>query len=325
MSKLPSRRAFFATFATSVWTQGLTLVTGALTARLLGPEGRGQFAGAQVWSGVIAMLALVGVNNALSIRVAKNRAERGAFERKAVKLGLPLSLAALVIGWVAMPWLVPADNPDLLWLSRVNLILVPMFVLTSNLMAIDQGCGDFSQFNTARNILTPVYLLLLVGLWLAGVREVVWFLAALLAANFAVLAYRLAVMTRAVTPDAAPANGELFRTGLPFWITGIVAVLRENAERLLLMFMLGPAPLGLYVVAFTASGAHLNISKSLNLIVFSRSAALETKHALNDGARFFRLMGVMNLVFGMAMVAVMPLFIWIIYGNKFSDSVMPAM
>jgi O-antigen/teichoic acid export membrane protein len=326
VSELPGKRAFFATFATGIATQALTLVSGALAARLLGPEGRGQFAGSQVWPGILGMIALLGINNALSIRAARQREHKGAFERQSIRLGLLLSLAGVVAGWFAMPWLVPADNPELLWLSRLSLVHIPLFVLTSNLMAIDQGCGDFRQFNIARQVLAPVYLLLVVTLWIMGVRDVVWFVLSLLAANLAVLLFRLAVVRwKSNVPPPAPDRAGLFRTGARFWITGIAAVLRDNAERLLLMFLLGPAALGLYVVAGTASGAHLNLTRSLNLIVFARAATLGEGQALNDAARFFRLMGLLNLLLSLGMVAAMPLLIWLIYGAGFSGSVVPAM
>ena len=143
-------------------------MTGALTARLLGPEGRGQFAGAQVWPGIIGMVALLGLNNALSLRAARDRANKGVYEWQALRFGILLSAAGVLVGWFAMPLLVPANNPDLLWLSRVSLLQVPMFLLTSYLLAIDQGVGDFRSFNVTRNILTPVYLLILVTLWLGG-------------------------------------------------------------------------------------------------------------------------------------------------------------
>jgi O-antigen/teichoic acid export membrane protein len=320
---LPSKRAFLATFATGVWTQALTLVTGALTARLLGPEGRGQFAGSHVWPGILGMVALLGINSALSLRAARDPARKGAYERHALRLGLLLSLAGMTVGWFAMPLLVPAGNTELLWLSRLGLLHIPLFVLTSNLMAIDQGVGDFRRFNVARNVLTPVYLAVLLALWAAGLRDVAWFVGALLVANLAVLAYRLAVV-RWDHQEPAPAAG-LFRDGLPFWATGVVAILRDNAERLLLMFLLGPVALGLYVVAFTASGVHLNVSRSLNLIVFSRGAALQPEHALPDAARFFRLMGLLNLTLGLGMVLGMPLLIWLVYGAEFNNSIVPAM
>lgn len=274
---------------------------------------------------ILGVIALVGVNSSLSIHVAKEREKKGLFEWKALSLGLPLSILSAGIGWVAMPLLVPADNPDLLWLSRVNLIFIPIYVLTTFLMAIDQGCGDFRKFNIARNVLTPVYLVLLVAIWVAGLSDVIWFVYALLAANLAVLVYRVAVIRWDQIAGPSSARGGLFQTGISFWITSIVGILRENAARLLLMFLLGPASLGLFVVAFTASAAHLNVSKSLNLIIFSRSAALHGEHALQDAARFFRLMGIVNFALSLLMVAGMPVLIWLVYGSKFSESVIPAM
>lgn len=326
MSGLPRRRAFVSTLLTSVWIQALTLVTGALTARLLGPEGRGQFAGAQVWPSIFGMVALLGVNNALSLRAAKNKSIKPAFERLALFWGLPLAAVTMLAGWFALPRLMPSENPELLSLSRLYLVHVPIFVFTSNLMAIDQGAGDFRRFNLARNILTPVYLVLLLVLWWLKLSTVAWFLGALLAANAAVLIYRLTVIGWAVpAAEKVPNSVGLLREGAPFWITGIVLILRDNAERLLLMFLLGPVSLGLYVVAFTASGVHLNVSKSLNLIVFARSAAQSHDLALTDAARLFRLMAVLNLALGALLAVTLPALIRIVYGRGFAESVVPAM
>jgi O-antigen/teichoic acid export membrane protein len=108
---------------------------------------------------------------------------------------------------------------------------------------------------------------------------------------------------------------------MPFWITNCVLILRENAERLLLIFLLGPAPLGLFVVASTAATAHLTVTKSLNLVVFSRAAALSKSHALKDAAQVFRIMSLVNLVCGLGMVAVQPLLIPLIFGNKFAHAI----
>lgn len=326
MRELPHRRAFVSTLLTSVWIQVLTVVVGALTARLLGPEGRGQFAGAQVWPTIFGMIALLGVNNALSLRAAKNKKNTPGFERLALLWGLPLAGVTMLVGWFTLPWLMPPDNPELLSLSRLCLVHVPIFVFTSNLMAIDQGTGDFRRFNIARNILTPVYLALVLVLWWLKVRDVAWFLGALLAANAAVLIYRLMVISRAVADDTTPrASAGLLRDGAPFWITGVILVLRDSAERLLLMFLLGPMSLGLYVVAFTASGVHLNVSKSLNLIVFARSASQSHDIALVDAARLFRLLALLNLALSLVMIACLPLLIRFVYGHGFAASVLPAM
>jgi O-antigen/teichoic acid export membrane protein len=167
-------------------------------------------------------------------------------------------------------------------------------------------------------------LLLLVAIWLGDQRDVIWFICALLAANLAVLLYRITAIRWDQFACSPLQTGSLLKTGIAFWLTSIVAILRENAARLLLVFLLGPTSLGLFVVAFTASAAHLNVSKSVNLIIFSRSAFQARENALRDAARFFRIMGIMNFALSLLMVSGMPFLITLIYGNSFSESTIPA-
>lgn len=326
MAALPGRKAFFTTYLSSLWIQGLTLLSGMLVARMLGPEGRGQLAGAQVWPGILGMVALFGVNNILSIQAAEKKRPVSELETLGLVLALPTIALCIVAGWFLLPWVLPAGQPELIPLSRGYLLIVPIFAWTSTLMAIDQGAGNFRRFNQVRNILNPVYLGLVLVFWLVGVREVVWFLAALLFANFAVMVFRLAGARPArLTGPLPPQAAALWREGFPFWITGIVHVLRDNAERIVLMALLPAAALGFYVVAFTASGIHLNLGKSLNLVLFSRSAAQSQEKALLDVARLFRLMAVMNLVLGLCVAAALPLLIPLVFGAEFKPSVWPAM
>lgn len=324
---IPGKKAFAATFFTSVWIQLLTLGTGALTARLLGPEGRGQFAAAQVWPSILATIALLGVNTALAIHAAKFPDRIPTLERLGIRGGVLSSLVAMIAGWFLVPALLPSTNPTLIPLARLYLIFVPISVLTTNLMAIDQGSGNFKQFNIARNVITPVYLTLLCLLWMFGVRGVAWFLAALLTGNFAVLLYRLMQIKpmKWVNFSNPIVMRRLIHAGAPFWITSCILILRDNAERLLLIFLLGPVSLGLYAVAFTAASVHLAVTNSLNLVVFSRAAALDKSLAFKDAARVFRTMGLVNFAMGLGMVVAQPIFIPLIFGKTFNGAIVPAM
>lgn len=324
VENLPRKRAVVTTFASSLWIQFLTVFSGILSARLLQPEGRGLLAAAFIWPSVFGSVALLGLNNALAISAAKERTNLGRQTRAALEVGLVCSLLVMAIGWLILPWLVPANA---LLLNRLNLLYIPLFVVTANLMAIDQGSGDFRRFNFARNVLNPVYLLLVVTFWIVGIREVIWFVAAQLVANLAVLVYRLAAMK---ANDWQPGEKrldrqELVRAGIPFFLAGVAYMIRDNIDRALLLFLLGPAPLGLYVVALTASGAHMTLSKSFNLVVFARSAALSKQEALADAAKLFRMTWVVNAVFGAMLAVALPWLIPLFFGKSFSGSVAPAL
>lgn len=324
IENLPRKRALVATFASSVWIQVLTVVSGILVARSLQPEGRGLLAAVFIWPSAFGSIALLGLNNALAISAAKERTRLGRQTRAALVIGTASSLAIVALGWFAFPWFV---TPETLALNRLNLLYIPLFVLTANLMAIDQGSGNFRRFNFARNVFNPVYLLLVVAFWFLGIRQVIWFVAAQLVANLAVLLYRLAAMTRNdwEEGDQPLQQGKLVRSGIPFFLASVAYMIRDNIDRALLLFLLGPAPLGLYVVALTASGAHLTLSKSFNLVVFARSAALAKGEAIADTAKLFRMTWVVNALFGIALAVALPWLIPLLFGQSFSGSVLPAM
>lgn len=324
IQNLPRKRALAATFASSVWIQLLTVISGVLTARLLQPEGRGLLAAVFIWPAVFGSIALLGLNNTLAISAARERVKLGRQTRVALLIGGASSLGLMLLGWFLYPWFVPAES---LQLSRLTLLYIPLFVLTAHLMAIDQGSGNFRRFNIARNILNPVYLLCVLVFWFLGIQAVIWFVAAQLFGNLAVLLYRLAAMKRDdwTEGDQPVDERKLIRSGIPFFLASVAYIVRDNIDRALLLFLLGPAPLGLYVVALTASGAHMTLSKSFNLVIFARSAALSKDEAMADTAKLFRMMVVVNTIFGLALAAALPWLIPLLFGPSFSASVVPAM
>jgi O-antigen/teichoic acid export membrane protein len=324
IQNLPRKRALAATFASSVWIQLLTVISGVLTARLLQPEGRGLLAAVFIWPSVLGSIALLGLNNTLAISAARERVKLGRQTRAALLFGTASSLGMMLLGWFLYPWLVPAET---LQLNRLNLLYIPLFILTAHLMAIDQGAGNFWRFNIARNVLNPVYLFLVLVFWFLGIHGVVWFVAAQLLANFAVLLYRLVAMDRNdwTEGDQPLDERKLIWSGVPFFLASVAYMVRDNIDRALLLFLLGPAPLGLYVVALTASGAHMTLSKSFNLVIFARSAALSKDEAMADTAKLFRMMCVVNTIFGLALAAALPWLIPFLFGQSFAGSVVPAM
>lgn len=312
------------TFGTGLWIQLLTVVTGILVARSLGAEGRGLLAGAQIWPAVLASLSLLGVNSALAIRAAKEPAALGCLTRRALLLGGKSAVVALVAGYWVVPLLVPDSAPRLIELTRVYLLYIPIFVLTSHLMALDQGRGDFGRFNATRNVLNPVYLALVLLLWANGVVDPKWFLLSLLLANLATLAFRLIVFKPERLDSGDVTERALLREGLPFWATSLAYVLRDNIERFVAVWLVGAAGLGIYVVAWTASGAHLTLSKSLNLLVFSRSASLSSEEAMSDAGRTFRIALCANISLAVLMGLLIPWLVPAFYGAEFRDAVFPA-
>ena len=64
--QLPKKKAFFETYFTGISIQIITVISGVLVARLLGPEGRGLLAGALLWPTIIASVCYLGTNYSIA-------------------------------------------------------------------------------------------------------------------------------------------------------------------------------------------------------------------------------------------------------------------
>ena len=69
------KRAFASTFAGNLAIQGLGAVSGVVAARILGPEGRGELAAVYFYPGIIALLGILSVPQAVAFEVSRRPEE----------------------------------------------------------------------------------------------------------------------------------------------------------------------------------------------------------------------------------------------------------
>jgi len=96
---------------------GINVVTGIITARTLGPTGRGEQAAMILWSGFLASTMTLGLPSSLVYNLKRYPEEKSQLLCAALFLSSGLGLAASVIGIVFMPqWLAQysAEDSDLL-------------------------------------------------------------------------------------------------------------------------------------------------------------------------------------------------------------------
>jgi O-antigen/teichoic acid export membrane protein len=140
------------------------------------------------------------------------------------------------------------------------------------MVAIDQGAGWFGRMNWTRLIVNPVYLLFVVGLWLAGIRNVVWFVISLVVANGVVAFARIALAIRQ-GPLLGPMEPikRVFREAVPFGLAGLLNPLAQSADKALLLYLLGTTQLGFYAVALTAASVVNSLAGAAGTVSFGMS------------------------------------------------------
>ncbi|MBA2435794.1 MAG: oligosaccharide flippase family protein [Chthoniobacterales bacterium] len=250
-----SSRDFVNTFATNVTIQACTIVQGILLARALGVRGRGEFAAAILWPMFFAGICGFGTQVAVARRSAKSHDPAG-LARTAATLALLTGTIGSVLCWFLLPLLMPADAGGALTAARWFVPFVIFNHLALVLMAVDQGSGRFNRYNWTRLIVSPLFLTGVVLLWALSVSAAFWYVIALLVANAGIAVIRLILAMRQPTTRAEHVGPtRLLREALPFGIAGMLGPLFQQADKALLLFLLGTEKLGIYAVALTVSMA----------------------------------------------------------------------
>jgi antigen flippase len=317
-------REFASTLITNVVIQACTVVQGILVARLLGPAGRGQFAAAILWPSLFAAIGGMGVGVALA-----RRAGRATDLARVIRTGLVLTLltgtvvAALCA--VAIPWLLPGSDTIV---RNAAYVFVPYIIfnhVSLAMIAIDQGAGWFGQMNWTRLIVNPVYLVLVIVLWFADIRDVLWFVVSLLIAGGAVALVRVGLaLRRAPLPGPTEPVKSVFREALPFGFAGLLNPLAGSADKALLLYLLGTAQLGFYTVALTAASVVNSLAGAAGTVSFAMSTQVKDREGFDRVARMFRFTAWTWLLAGLGVAVIIPIVLPLLYGAVFRPAIWPA-
>jgi antigen flippase len=320
----PGARAFVATFATSALIQAATVLQGIIVARLLGPTGRGEYATVILWPSVFAAIGIFGTNIALA-RAAAKTDQYHAIIRTALFLALITSALSGALCYLCLPFLLPEAESHLLGLSKLFVVFILLNHLGVNLIAVDQGAGKFRRFNFTRAVLYPVYVSFLMGMWLLGNHQVKWAALGLLVANLAVVIVRLLFAWRDMrlwghlySPVGA------IRESFQYGLVGAAMPLYQQADKAILLWLLGATNLGFYVVALSASAAIGSITSATGVVSFTVAAQSQQGYGFDGVAKTFRISALLWVMCGIPLAMAMPVLLPLVYGGDFAAAVGPA-
>jgi antigen flippase len=261
--------------AGTIWTnfaiQAMTLATSVLAARLLGPLGRGELALVLLYPQLVAGIAFLGVDRAVAI--LGGRGDLRSPAATIAKLVLLFSLPAMASGYVAVTWRVVDSH--LAGLAVAYLAYVPAVYFFTLSVALLNGVGDFSRFNTARSWFYGCNLFLLLAVWAAAPMKVLdWIVLANLVSVYAAFAAGVWLMWKHFRRSERPVpsdRGEMRRVlglSLVFALPAVLANVSNSAYQILLEHWMGVRPLGLFVVYFSYSRLLAPLGSAIGSHVF---------------------------------------------------------
>ncbi len=322
------RSATGATTATNCAILAGGAVTGIVSARALGPAGRGQLAIASLWPTLIQMVGSLGLQSSCSYHFARWPTRRTALVRW-LRLGIALQVFTMT-----------AVSIVVLWIFWLDLRLGPLLAIEYSTWAAAatislygaccaQGSSDFAQFNTIRLIsgAVPTVLMLACAATLrltpaeAGAAYVIptW-CSALLASKW----------LRSVrnSASAEPLSPHERRSVLSYGWRSVASLsgltLNQNADQLTLSLLVPASSLGIYSAATSAPSVLPSLVASIGMVGLPKVAAL-TGEAKSAATWRAMLRALSSLVLISPVLAILlPWAIPFVYGTRYSAAVVPA-
>jgi O-antigen/teichoic acid export membrane protein len=320
------RGGFFAMLQTLL-TQGaillLNVATGIITARWLGPTGRGEFAAACLWLVLPPMIATAGARNAVVYFTGRDPAQAGPVGIVALLYATAIFTPIAAVAYWFTPELMHDYSPRIVALARAIVILSVVNVWSVMGRQSLLAEKDYRAFNLASYASTVLYLLLL--LLLVASKAVTPGTAAIaqVLAVAVVLIPIGVLVNRAWRRRGAWARcpvREVIVYSIKAAPIDVVNVLGTNIDRVVLVGLVSAHEFGLYTVAISFARMLYvlqNVISAVMLTDLAAKTAAEIQHVVHWVFRVLLWGFALGFVIALALDA--PLLGWV-YGHAFAEA-----
>jgi O-antigen/teichoic acid export membrane protein len=321
-------RANIGTFFTCLAIQGCGLITGIVTARLLGPVGRGELATVLLWPTIFSNLGLMGCNWALAREVANDPDREADGILCAVAVGIASASVYFALGYTLIPFVLPSDRAYLLPLARLCLLLIPLDIFNQIVLAIEHGRMRWRRYNFVRASFFVFYLILICSLQITRKAQVRWFVWIFLASQLLAVLLRLGLQRKSFLAGRLRVADcfRLLRSGLPFFWATASNLLTLQLDKILVISLMSTRAAGIYAVALTFAGAQSSLGDALGITSFAvlsnEKSALGQQKILTE---MFRQSAVISAGLGVLLSCLIPFLVGPLFGLEFSEAIRPAM
>jgi O-antigen/teichoic acid export membrane protein len=317
------------TLITGVGVVGLGVVNSIFLSRWLGPEDRGELAAAMLWPPLLVYIGSLGMMPSIVFHSARPNANTGGILANSLLLGSVQSAVAVAIGFFALPALLASQQPGVVTVSKLYLLVIPVALATQYGLSVLQGRMHITALNWLRLLIPAGYLAGVLVLFAAGALTLSSIVALHLVLNAVLLAATAATLVAVGLRPAGGVDVGLTRGLLAYGAKVQVGELSQGMalrlDQILMAAWLPAADLGLYVVAVSAAGISQVLSNAVRTVATPSIAGRDCQKEQGDElARIFRSYWVVSLAVMIAIAPLLPLAIPALFGEAFRGAIWPA-
>ncbi|WP_238996582.1 lipopolysaccharide biosynthesis protein [Paenibacillus pinistramenti] len=307
----------------SIFILVINMLTGVLTARFLGPTGRGEQTAMVNWSQFLAFCMTFGIPSALVYNAKKKEEQEGGLYATALVMGIGFGLAATAIGVIVLPFWLKSFNHDVILFAQWSMILCPIVVISQINNAILQVRDDYKRYNRLRYIVPLTTMLILAALILTGTMNAHTSAAAYL---LPAVPFYIAMTVRMLRIYGKQLKvsldnfKRLFTYGLGSYGNDLMGQVSYYIDQILIAGLLSPADLGLYAVAVSLAKMVNVFSNSIIVVLFPKASGLDKQEAVNITFRAFRISTAVTLLASLVLMLIAPYVLTLLYGPEFKEA-----
>ena len=314
------KAAALQTLISKIFILIIHISTGVITARFLGPEGRGIQASIIIWPQFISKMMTLGLPSSLTYNLKRYPKERSALFGAVVLLGTILGCIAAVIGMLFVPNWLAQYSPEVIRVAQLFMLFSPVillgFIFTSALEAEDK----FTVANQLRYLLplsTVVSLIIL-----ASLNKLTPFNAGLsyLLPNVPLAIWTLAYLWQRFRPNWRRFNQvfpKLINYGMRSYGVDLLGVISAYLGQALVVGLLTAETMGMYTVAFSISRMLDIMQGAIVVVLLPKTAARPTEEVVAITTQAARISLFIAFVGAIVGIVLAPIALNLLYGSEF--------
>lgn len=321
-------RDIFNTISSSFVLFGLFTVQGVLLARMLGPEGRGQYATAMFYTQTLIFIGLFGTQHAVARWAARRRQDTVGLMQVCRRLGTTTGLATMAVVAGLALFALPADKQHLAPLCILCSLFLPLEHIRLLWLSVDHGLGNFSSYNANRLAAGIAFPALLTLAWLCNANSVVVVSLLFVMAPIVGLVYRRMTASVSGSPQPSgrgPTVKRILRRGRPYAVAVLASDLFDRIDIFLFLWLTSFAAQGCYAAAVPAANLLLVMPLAVSLFAFNAGAHRQGSLSLGRLVKAGSVILGVQLLAAVAFAVVLEPLMMLVFGESFRGAVPLAM
>jgi O-antigen/teichoic acid export membrane protein len=260
------------TIGQQVFTAACGTVSGLLTPRLLGPQGRGELAAATVWPITIIFLTSFGLERATIFFSGKYKEDPSAVLTACASLGGFQTLLAMLIGIIVIPFALKNSGAQAVRWGLIFMLGAPIIRLDSLQGSLLIGALKTRWYNLVVTIPLACYAIGITLLFLMKVPSVPWIVIIRLIGVTIAAVLGFVVVRRQLLPRwnwQPTVTKEILKYGIKTNGGEISHFMNFRLDQLLMSMFLPNASLGLYVAAVAVTDALCIVPRGIAVVTLA--------------------------------------------------------